>query len=556
MPGKARKGKFSQNDDPKQTSLKGWITSTPSSAASQPSSSIPTEAPDRKAKRVATSSLEAHTLTAKKSRVGTSLQHPPAPDTVQRLPIPSTRNEPDPNDSDDSDDIPSDEDEDDCQDDHEDDGQSGQLDDHFARRMKPEDMPSNSLSVPGDAFWVEYLVRPLEQHASRLGIKATPMPKATYKRLSEVLDFVLGCKDLYMIWTNNPMSEEIRKLVQRSLGTFHANELPRASGKLRTPIHHPDPFPGRCERHELEGLDEVQRRCVGVYWKVAFWKVALGESQHTVEEDAMEENAEEDHAGNQYSIHPHPPLPVLIYTGQTSRVIPSGKSMGFRPLHEKFKNSRPQYRMAFAAIVTVPVPNGTELDTPLRNSLILFARLSEAVCQEAVDTVHRAAKSTRSRAHRTFWANGPGDYSGTNASPPLHEQFSYWDLGKRQRPCPECPVCGRLFATKSRLNTHHTDNHEPKTLGCKNDGCLYRCARESKLKKHVNRSHGEKTFSCERKGCESKFATNALLKQHVTSSHGEKTFSCERKGCESKFPTKGQLKQHVNKVHGEKKFVL
>ncbi|ODO05654.1 hypothetical protein I350_04713 [Cryptococcus amylolentus CBS 6273] len=403
------RAKSSHNNDPNQTSLKGWVIPKPSSAASQPSSAILTEAPDRKAKRVATSSLEAHTSTAKKSRVGTSLQHPPAPDTVQRLPIPSTRNEVDPVYDDD---ISSDEDEDDCENDHDYDGQSGQVDDHFARRMKPEDMPSNSLSVPGDAFWMENLVRPLEHHASRLGLKATPMPRATYKRLSEVLDFVLGCKGLYIIWTAYPMSERIRKLVLGLWALF----MPTNFQELLTSSEPPsitqilslvdangvryDEDGDRLD--DLEGLDEVQGRCVGVYLKVALQvalKVALGESQHTVEEDAMEENAEEDHAGNQYSIHPHPPLPVLIYTGQTSMVIPSGKSMGFRvrwrrhvkeaydrdevdPLdslfNKKFKNSRPQYRMAFAAIVSVPVPNGTELDTPLRNSLILFARLSEA----------------------------------------------------------------------------------------------------------------------------------------------------------------------------------
>ncbi|TYJ55069.1 hypothetical protein B9479_004293 [Cryptococcus floricola] len=89
MPGKASKGKFSSNDDPKQTKLEGWFIYTPSSAASQPSSSnLPADA---NPKRAATSSLAAHSTTAKKSRVDAddTKINPPAREGAQRPPIAS-----------------------------------------------------------------------------------------------------------------------------------------------------------------------------------------------------------------------------------------------------------------------------------------------------------------------------------------------------------------------------------------------------------------------------------------------------------------------------------
>ncbi|OXG99125.1 hypothetical protein C370_07445 [Cryptococcus neoformans A1-35-8] len=229
---------FSSNHHPNQASLIGWITPTLSSAASQPSYSSLTEAlADRNAKRVATPSLEAHGSTAKKSRMrgDESSINPPTPETAPRHPIASTQDEPDPDS--DSDDISSDED-DNGDDADSDDGQSGELGDGFARCMRAEEMPSTNLPVTGDDFWMKYLVRPIENHAYRLGLKPTPLLDATHKRLSEVLGFVLSSKHVNYFWTVNPMFKGIRERLLGLLGLFMPKNV-KSSWQAQSP--HPAP---------------------------------------------------------------------------------------------------------------------------------------------------------------------------------------------------------------------------------------------------------------------------------------------------------------------------
>ncbi|ODN77078.1 hypothetical protein L202_05615 [Cryptococcus amylolentus CBS 6039] len=335
MPPKTRKGKFSSNDDPKQTTLKGWITLTPSSAASQPSYTSLNEAPTHKnPKRVATSSLESHGSTAKKSRVRGEQTNvnPPEPKTAQRPPIASTQDEPDPDS--DSDDISSDEDEDDCP--HsDDDGQSDELGNRFARCLKGEEMTRTSSPVTGDDFWMRYLIEPLVKHASRLGLKATPLPDVTHKRLSDLLDFALGRKSVSFVWTVYTLSKQIRERLLRLWGLF----MPKNFQKLLAGPEPPtitqiysliDANGVYCNEQgvrldKFERRGEVQSRCLSEYWKVALPE-GDADSEDTDYDDIDEQDAE-----HQYSVHHHPPLPLLLYTGQTAKVIPSGNTMGFRP---------------------------------------------------------------------------------------------------------------------------------------------------------------------------------------------------------------------------------
>ncbi|TYJ57872.1 hypothetical protein B9479_001482 [Cryptococcus floricola] len=211
---------------------------------------------------------------------------------------------------------------------------------------------------------------------------------------------------------------------------------------------------------ELEGRGEAQHRSLGAYWNVAF-PVAADD-----EEDAGDE--EEDVGAVE-------PLPVLLYTGQTATVKATGKTMGFRSrwrMHArdvydrdrvlgrdslsttKFLQSKESYQMAFAAIVAVPVPKGTELSIPFRNAVKFFARLSEAVLHEAFDTVYHAKNSRRTRTHRTFWPDGPRDYMGICSQDPLQEEFTFWELDKPQRPPHKCSLCGKAYATKDSRNRH------------------------------------------------------------------------------------------------------
>ncbi|ODO06928.1 hypothetical protein I350_04289 [Cryptococcus amylolentus CBS 6273] len=309
--------------------MKGWITPTLSSAASQPSSSSLTEAPaDKNVKRVATSSVEAHGFTAKELRVrgdqtnivgpfASSMKHkltrlhqnPPTPETAPRHHIASTQDEPDPDS--DSDDISSDED-DNGDDADSDDGQSGELDDGFARCMRAEEMPSTNLPVTGDDFWMKYLVRPLENHAYRLGLKPTPLLDATHKRLSEVLDFVLGSKRVNYFWTVNPMSRGIWERLLGLLGLYMPTNfqelLAGPEPPSTTQIYSHIEANGVCcnededRLDELEGRGEAQSRCIGAYWKVALPEDDV-DFENTDDEEADEQEANEQDA----EVHTPPP---------------------------------------------------------------------------------------------------------------------------------------------------------------------------------------------------------------------------------------------------------
>ncbi|ODO01378.1 hypothetical protein I350_06197 [Cryptococcus amylolentus CBS 6273] len=196
--------------------------------------------------------------------------------------------------------------------------------------------------------------------------------------------------------------------------------------------------------------------------------------------------------------HPLPPL-ILSLPSPPSPNLPGPSSPASPPV--------------------VPVPKGTELDIPFRNALKFFARLSEAVCHEACDTVYRAPDSRRTRKHRTFWANGPSDYVGTNPQDPLRESFTFRELDKPQRPLPKCSDCGKVFSTNGNRDIHKVDVHGPKTFACQHDGCVNRYASEWRLNQHVKKVHSEKTVACTIKGCVRMSATNAELRSHMELAH-------------------------------------
>ncbi|TYJ51288.1 hypothetical protein B9479_008150 [Cryptococcus floricola] len=204
-------------------------------------------------------------------------------------------------------------------DDGDDDISSDELDDGYVKCIEAEEMARSSVPVAEDDFWLAYLINPLETHASRLGLKATPLPDVTHERLAELLDFVLGSKRLNCVWTLYPMSKEVRKrllglwavYMPSNVQALLAGQEPPSIDEIRAIVD----ANGMCcnedgdRLDELEGRGEAQNRSLGAYWKVAL----------------PEEDADEDDAND-----PHPPLPVLLYTGQTATVKPTGKTMGFR----------------------------------------------------------------------------------------------------------------------------------------------------------------------------------------------------------------------------------
>ncbi|ODO06929.1 hypothetical protein I350_04290 [Cryptococcus amylolentus CBS 6273] len=328
---------FSSNDHPNQASLIGWITPTLSSAASQPSSSSLTEAlADRNAKRVATPSLEARGFTAKELRVrgdqtnivgpfASSMKHkltrlhqnPPTPETAPRHHIASTQDEPDPDS--DSDDISSDED-DNGDDADSDDGQSGELDDGFAshgRRLLDE--------VSRQAHREPRISPGLKANPTTRRHAQAPFGGLGLRSEQQARQLLLDCQ---------PDVQGNSGAAARAVGALHAEERqellaspePPSGAQIRSLI---DANGVYCKEHgvrldKLEGRGEVQRRCLGVYWKVALPKGNV-DSEDTDYDDIDEQDAE-----HQYSVHHHPPPPIRIYNGQTAKVIPSGNTMGFR----------------------------------------------------------------------------------------------------------------------------------------------------------------------------------------------------------------------------------
>ncbi|TYJ51287.1 hypothetical protein B9479_008149 [Cryptococcus floricola] len=373
-------------------------------------------------------------------RILPRLKQPDVP-PIASVPVAITQDEPD-SDPDDDDDISSDEDDDDCPDD--DDTSSDELDDGYVKCIEAEEMDRSSLPAAKDDFWLAYLINPLETYASRLNPLArcdtrAPGGASGLRPWEQAPELLLDCLPHVQKSQEPPSIDEIRAIVDAN-GMCCNEDGDRLD--------------------ELEGRGEAQHRSLGAYWKVAF-PVAADD-----EDDA--EDGEEDVGAVE-------PLPVLLYTGQTATVKPTGKTMGFRTrwrmqardvyvrdrvlgrdslFTRRFMKSQRQYRMAFAAIVAVPVPKGTELNIPFRNAVKFFARLSEAVLHEAFDTVYHATNSRRTRTHRTFWVDGPQHYVGTNAQDPLQEEFTFWELDKPQRPYPKCSLCDKVFTSKSCLDIH------------------------------------------------------------------------------------------------------
>ena len=123
------------------------------------------------------------------------------------------------------------------------------------------------------------------------------------------------------------------------------------------------------------------------------------------------------------------------------------------------------------------------------------------------------------------------------------------DLHKKNvhNPTPAaCPVCGIVFPNKPKMKRHYHKEHDPKQC----ELCDYKAVNNATLKDHMAK-HSDPQFQCSY--CEKKLKSKKSLEAHERDHTGERPFKCEV--CGKGFKSSTVLivhKQGVHKIFGPK----
>ncbi|CAO1358792.1 unnamed protein product [Diamesa hyperborea] len=116
----------------------------------------------------------------------------------------------------------------------------------------------------------------------------------------------------------------------------------------------------------------------------------------------------------------------------------------------------------------------------------------------------------------------------------------------------QCDECGKHLSCRNSLTTHRLTMHtkdDDERFFCSYEGCKKVYVAESILKNHINKCHSSKEFFCE--VCGKRFATASKLKYHMVY-HETPSFVCEEEGCKKSFFKSISYEIH-KKVHSNQR---
>ena len=114
-----------------------------------------------------------------------------------------------------------------------------------------------------------------------------------------------------------------------------------------------------------------------------------------------------------------------------------------------------------------------------------------------------------------------------------------------------CPICKRVFKTRTIVMEHYTSVHpEAQIYNC--SLCEERYLTLNGLNSHIFFSHERKVTDLGCSFCGKEFTMKQELKNHVATDHKEKKYECSK--CEASYRSHLSLLSHIEKVHEMKKY--
>lgn len=107
-----------------------------------------------------------------------------------------------------------------------------------------------------------------------------------------------------------------------------------------------------------------------------------------------------------------------------------------------------------------------------------------------------------------------------------------------------CEVCGKRFATASKLK-YHMVYHETPSFVCEVDGCKKSFFKSISYEIHKKVHSNQRDYACNE--CDKRYFTASHLKKHVLNFHKQIKVFCEL--CPSKFARKETYRNHVLSHH-------
>ncbi|XP_044732494.1 zinc finger protein OZF-like [Chrysoperla carnea] len=114
-----------------------------------------------------------------------------------------------------------------------------------------------------------------------------------------------------------------------------------------------------------------------------------------------------------------------------------------------------------------------------------------------------------------------------------------------------CPICGKLFARKSRLTSHMVYHDTATPYKC--SVCDKSFRTKAICKKHEDIHTNEKPFICTWCGYTTKRTGD--LNIHIRIHTGVKPYNCTLPGCDKTFTTSSQRNEHVRRHTGERNHI-
>ncbi|ODO08105.1 hypothetical protein I350_03689 [Cryptococcus amylolentus CBS 6273] len=352
---------------------------------------------------------------------------------------------------------------------------------------------TDTLDINNNELFVR-MIKPLQAYSASIGIKIDePVSSTFYQRISACIDLLDKVENANILFRRSPIGN-CKATIIPLLFAFITDELKDLVAQVARP-----------QAIGLATVPFCEEDGIGTYGKYAIPKSSAP-----------------------------PEVKAQVYTERTARFSPGstslkprrrehvrslnveGASQYHHPWNEAVRANAGHYDLEWTTNMFVPVDRNLCPTNDLKNALILFSVVAEAVLFVLLDSGcgDGSAKKSMSAA-LPFWDDGPA-YIGTDSRNPICGGFILWDWTKAGRPYTACHFCGREFDHPSNLKNHRLVHQDQRPYHCSHEGCPVAFKVKGALKQHAVAHSRSREFACDQPGCSQKFVTNGELMRHVS----------------------------------------